>query len=286
MKNPQITALLDKAEATQDHAERRKLYIDAQLQLIEMYPALWLYAVNQIDGVSNKLKRLQAVVHRPTLPDQAGLGRLERGERHVRCPSLDVLVARRLQDRSRITTAGAWRVAAGAPAPRVHRAPRPCRHHEPAAPAPTAAPAAAATTAPAKPADAAKPTEAAKPAAAADAPAATSVPAAAAKPSGVQGGKIVIGQEADPVSLDVSKVPNFSSVQAIEHIYESLVTFDENMKVQPALAESWEIPDPTTYVFHLRTGVKWHNGREFVASDVAYWYQRMMDPATGRALQE
>jgi peptide/nickel transport system substrate-binding protein len=56
MKNPQITALLDKAEATQDHAERRKLSIDAQLQLIEMYPALWLYAVNQIDGVSNKLR--------------------------------------------------------------------------------------------------------------------------------------------------------------------------------------------------------------------------------------
>ena len=156
----------------------------------------------------------------------------------------------------------------------------------PAAPATTppasgqAAP--AATSAPAPTAAGAAKPGAVAPAAttAPTAPAATSAPAVAAKPSGVQGGKLVIGQEADPVSLDVSKVPNFSSVQAIEHIYESLATFDENMKVQPALAESWEIPDPTTYIFHLRKGVKWHNGREFVASDVAYWYQRMMDPAT------
>src|SRR5262249_22999251 len=64
------------------------------------------------------------------------------------------------------------------------------------------------------------------------------------------------------------------------HAYESLVNFDADMKIVPALAESWETPDPTTYVFHLRKGVKWHNGREFIASDVVYWYERMMDPAT------
>ena len=44
------------------------------------------------------------------------------------------------------------------------------------------------------------------------------------------------------------------------------------MEVKPSLAESWKPPDPTTYIFHLRKGVTWHNGREFMASDVAYWY--------------
>ena len=153
----------------------------------------------------------------------------------------------------------------------------------PAAPAkPTEPPKPAVPTAAAS-----KPIEAPKPAAAAADPAAPAAstapaakPAAAATPAGASGGKVFIAQEADPISLDVSKVTAFSHVQAVEHIYESLATFDEKMQVQPALAESWEIPDPTTYLFKLRRGVKWHNGREFVASDVVYWYERMMDPAT------
>jgi len=47
------------------------------------------------------------------------------------------------------------------------------------------------------------------------------------------------------------------------------------------LAESWENPDPLTYIFHLRKGVRWHNkppvnGREFVSDDVVYSYGRML----------
>ena len=49
--------------------------------------------------------------------------------------------------------------------------------------------------------------------------------------------------------------------------------------VEPDLAERWEEPDDTTYVFHLRQGVKWHNkppvnGREFVAEDVKFTLDR------------
>ncbi len=48
----------------------------------------------------------------------------------------------------------------------------------------------------------------------------------------------------------------------------------------PALAEGWEQPDPTTYIFHIRQGVRWHNkaplnGREFTAQDVEYNYHRL-----------
>jgi peptide/nickel transport system substrate-binding protein len=51
--------------------------------------------------------------------------------------------------------------------------------------------------------------------------------------------------------------------------------------IEPDLAERWEELDDTTYVFHLRQGVKWHNkppvnGREFVADDVKFSYERML----------
>jgi len=46
-------------------------------------------------------------------------------------------------------------------------------------------------------------------------------------------------------------------------------------------AESWEMPDPTHYVFHVRPGMVWHNkppvnGREFVADDVVRTFERLL----------
>ena len=54
----------------------------------------------------------------------------------------------------------------------------------------------------------------------------------------------------------------------------------------PALAEGWEQPDPTTYIFHIRQGVRWHNkaplnGREFTAQDVEYNYHRLTGTGSG-----
>ena len=51
--------------------------------------------------------------------------------------------------------------------------------------------------------------------------------------------------------------------------------------IRGSLAESWEQPDPTTYIFHLRKGVHWHdkapmNGRELTADDVVFNWHRMM----------
>jgi peptide/nickel transport system substrate-binding protein len=97
----------------------------------------------------------------------------------------------------------------------------------------------------------------------------------------VQGGQVVIGQDLDPVHLEVQKGVTVQSAEATENVYDSLTVFDENMQIQPSLAENWDTPDPQTYVFHLRKGVKWHNGREFVADDVVYWYNRIMDPQIG-----
>jgi len=51
------------------------------------------------------------------------------------------------------------------------------------------------------------------------------------------------------------------------------------LKLQPGLAVSWEVsPDQLTYTFHLRHGVKWHDGQPFTAADVKYTYDRVQDP--------
>jgi peptide/nickel transport system substrate-binding protein len=60
-----------------------------------------------------------------------------------------------------------------------------------------------------------------------------------------------------------------------------LVTTDETLAPIPGLAESWDISeDGITYTFNLRQGVLFHNGREFVADDVKYSMERLLDPAT------
>jgi len=63
---------------------------------------------------------------------------------------------------------------------------------------------------------------------------------------------------------------------ALDHVYETLVRYDylnakdyrAELEVKPRLAERWEQPNPTTFVFHLRKGVKWHDGQPFTADDV------------------
>ena len=70
-----------------------------------------------------------------------------------------------------------------------------------------------------------------------------------------------------------------------EVINEGLLFLDNyTLKLEPCLAESWEIsPDQLTYTFHLRHGVKWHDGAPFTADDVKYTYDKLMDPKVDAA---
>lgn len=97
---------------------------------------------------------------------------------------------------------------------------------------------------------------------------------------GGQSNTLTIGVDQEAVGLDPHIVTAFSSMRRLDLLYSRLVRLDENMKVVPDLAESWEIPDNLTYVFNLRKGVKFHNGREMVASDVKYSLERVLDPKT------
>jgi peptide/nickel transport system substrate-binding protein len=61
-------------------------------------------------------------------------------------------------------------------------------------------------------------------------------------------------------------------------IYENLVWIDHDLTPRPELAERWDQKSPTEYVFHLRRGVKFHDGTELDAEDVKYSYERVRDP--------
>lgn len=61
-------------------------------------------------------------------------------------------------------------------------------------------------------------------------------------------------------------------------IYDALIRFDTEGKIIPGLAESWETPDDTTYIFNLVENAKFHNGNPLTAKDVKYSFERVMDP--------
>lgn len=62
-------------------------------------------------------------------------------------------------------------------------------------------------------------------------------------------------------------------------IFASLFKLDAELRVVPDLAERWETPDPTTYVVHLRPGVRFHDGSPLTADDVAATFNSFLDPA-------
>jgi len=75
----------------------------------------------------------------------------------------------------------------------------------------------------------------------------------------------------DFTTLDPQKLPSTAEICFCANIFDTLVRVDENHQIQPCLAESWEAsPDGMSYTFHLRHGVKFHNGEELKADDVVY----------------
>ncbi len=86
----------------------------------------------------------------------------------------------------------------------------------------------------------------------------------------------------DPPSLDPAHSTDTTSATATALIFDGLVELDPvSLEVVPAVAESWDVSeDQLVYTFHLRKGVKFHNGREVKADDFQYTFERTLSPDT------
>src|SRR5580698_9821635 len=81
--------------------------------------------------------------------------------------------------------------------------------------------------------------------------------------------------ESSPTSLDPRIGMDGQSEHIASLIFDSLVRKNAHFNLEPWLATSWETPDPLTYRFHLRTGVRFHNGQALTAADVKYTLDSM-----------
>ncbi|HWC20427.1 MAG TPA: ABC transporter substrate-binding protein [Terriglobales bacterium] len=88
---------------------------------------------------------------------------------------------------------------------------------------------------------------------------------------------IVMIIESSPANLDPRIGTDAFSERIDELLFDSLVRKDEHFALHPWVAQSWEIPDPLTYVFHLRSGIRFHDGRLLTARDVKWSIDSMTD---------
>src|SRR5918996_1808476 len=77
-------------------------------------------------------------------------------------------------------------------------------------------------------------------------------------------------------TLDPHVRSKMSSFAVLSHFYEPLVAPSAYMSIEPCLAQSWENPDLLTWIFHLRPGVRFHDGKTLNSEDVVFSIKRVM----------
>ncbi|MHB8909147.1 MAG: peptide-binding protein [Syntrophales bacterium] len=109
-------------------------------------------------------------------------------------------------------------------------------------------------------------------------------PAGSAAAAPAYGDIMVEGSIGDASNLIPLISSDSTSHQIAGMIFNGLIKYDKDVNVVGDLAESWEISkDGLVITFHLRKGVRWHDGRPFTAQDVLYTYQVTVDPKTPTA---
>jgi oligopeptide transport system substrate-binding protein len=97
----------------------------------------------------------------------------------------------------------------------------------------------------------------------------------------IKGGVYRRPLEFSPKTLDPALSIDMYAVTVIQQVFDGLVQFDKGLNIIPAVAKSWKISsDGLTYIFFLREGVKFHNGREVTADDFVYSMTRIVDLKT------
>lgn len=90
---------------------------------------------------------------------------------------------------------------------------------------------------------------------------------------------LIVGQVAEPKSLDPQAVTAVNDFRILMNLYEGLVRYkDGTLEVEPALAENWTVSDDgKEYTFKLREGVTFHDGTPLTAEAVKFNFDRMLD---------
>jgi peptide/nickel transport system substrate-binding protein len=91
-------------------------------------------------------------------------------------------------------------------------------------------------------------------------------------------GNVVIIIESSPNNLDPRQGTDAQSERIGPLIFDALVKKDEHYDLKPWLATSWEQPDALTWVFHLRDGVRFQDGRPLEAADVVWTIESLIEP--------
>jgi peptide/nickel transport system substrate-binding protein len=89
---------------------------------------------------------------------------------------------------------------------------------------------------------------------------------------------VVVVLESSPNNLDPRQGTDAQSERVGGLIFDALVKKDENYNLRPWLAASWEQPDALTWVFHLRDGVRFQDGRPLEAEDVVWTIESLIEP--------
>ncbi len=91
-----------------------------------------------------------------------------------------------------------------------------------------------------------------------------------------------VGIESRPSTLDPRHSTDAAASRIGELIFSRLVKYDRNFEIIPDAAHKWEISkDGLTYRFHLRSGIRFHNGSDLTARDVAFTFNSIRDAKTG-----
>ncbi|WP_309082862.1 ABC transporter substrate-binding protein [Chelativorans sp.] len=89
---------------------------------------------------------------------------------------------------------------------------------------------------------------------------------------------IVVGTDVDAGTLDSRLTRDTTAYRVADLIYSGLVHITPQLEAVPDLAESWETPDATTFIFKLRQGLKFSDGTPLTADDVVFTYTTLVQP--------
>jgi len=94
---------------------------------------------------------------------------------------------------------------------------------------------------------------------------------------GEYGGRLIIPITTDPKSFNPILAKETSTTQITSLLFEGLTRINpKTQKIEPNLAESWQTEDGLVWIFHLRKGIRWSDGKEFSSDDVVFTFNNLI----------